>query len=88
MRDQSQDVDLFRLAGVCKQLAKEEVTMTIRKAKKQLAAVIEHYNLQPDSFTIRKGRLLSKNGVMNLPVENMIAIIPAHGTVMALFPRG
>ena len=82
----SKDVDLFRLACVRKQKAKEEVIMTVRKAKKQLAAVIRHYNLESDSFTIKKGRLISKNGVMNIPVCNLAAIIPAHGTVMAIFP--
>ena len=61
--------------------------MTIRMAKKQLAAAIGYYHLEEDSFTIKKGHLVSKNGVMDFPVRNLIAIIPAHGTVMAIFPR-
>ena len=61
--------------------------MTVREAKKQLAAVIGYCNLESDSFSIRKGHLVSSNGTMDFPVKDMVAIIAAHGTVMAVFPR-
>ena len=61
--------------------------MTVREAKKQLAAAIEFFHLDKDSFEIKRGHLVSKNGAMDFPVRNLIAIIPAHGTVMAIFPR-
>ena len=87
MRVYSNDVDLFSLAGVNKQAAKEEADMTVRKAKEQLAQCLRHLHLNDDEFTITNGRLVSKNGVMDFPVSKLIAIIPAHGTVMALYPR-
>ena len=61
MRAKTNDADLFPLAGVTNNTAKEEVNMTVRKAKKQLAKIIKLYNLEPDSFTIKKGRLKSKH---------------------------
>lgn len=62
--------------------------MTVRRAKKQLAAAIGFFHLDRDSFEIRGGRLVSKDGLMDFPVRKLIAIIPAHGTVMAILPRG
>lgn len=61
--------------------------MTISKARAQLAQCIRYLHLDDDEFTIRNGRLVSKNGAMDFPVRRIIAIIPAHGTVMALFRR-
>ena len=87
MRVNSNDADLFPLAGVGKQAAKQEGHMTISKAKEQLAQCIRHLHLNDDEFTITNGRLVSKNGVMDFPVSKLIAIIPAHGTVMAVWPR-
>ena len=87
MRDYSKDVDLFRLACVPKQKAKEEADMTVAKARAQLAQTIGHLHLPEDSFSIRNGRLQSKEGYMDIPVDKLIAIIPAHGTVMAIWPR-
>ncbi len=86
MRAKTNDADLFPLAGVTNNTAKEEVIMTVRKAKKQLAKIIKLYNLEPDSFTIKKGRLKSKNGVMDIPVCNLFGLMPAHGTVMVVMP--
>ena len=87
VRDYSKDVDLFRLACVPKQKAKEEADMTVAKARAQLAQTIGHLHLEEDSFSIRNRHLISKNGVMDIPVRKLIAIIPAHGTVMAIWPR-
>ena len=61
--------------------------MTVRNAREQLAQCIRYLHLDDDEFTIRNGRLVSKNGVMDFPVSKLIAIIPAHGTVMAIWPR-
>ena len=61
--------------------------MTISKARAQLVQCIRYLHLDDDEFTIRNGRLVSKNGVMDFPVSKLIAIIPAHGTVMAIWPR-
>ena len=61
--------------------------MTVRKAKEQLAQVIGYLHLSGDSFSITNGHLVSKDGNMNFPVRRIIAIIPAHGTVMAIMPR-
>ena len=87
VRVNSNDADLFPLAGVGKQAAKQEADMTVRKAKEQLAQCIRYLHLDDDEFAIRNGRLVSKNGVMDFPVSKLIAIIPAHGTVMAVWPR-
>ena len=61
--------------------------MTVREAKGQLAQVIGYLHLPEDSFTIRNGHLVSKDGAMDFPVRKLVAIIPAHGTVMAIWPR-
>ena len=61
--------------------------MTVRKAKEQLAQVIGYLHLSEDSFSIKNRHLVSKDGKMDFPVEKIIAIIPAHGTVMAIMPR-
>lgn len=59
--------------------------MTVREAKGQLAQVIGYLHLPEDSFTIRNGHLVSKDGAMDFPVRKLVAIIPAHGTVMAVW---
>lgn len=87
MRIQPNDVDLFRLACVRKQEAKEEADMTVRKAKRALAQTMKYLHLEDGEFTIRNRHLVSKNGAMDFPVRKLIAIIPAHGTVMAIWPR-
>lgn len=61
--------------------------MTVRTAKEKLAQVMGYLHLSEDSFSITKGHLVSKDGVMDYPVRKIIAIIPAHGTVMAVMPR-
>lgn len=61
--------------------------MTVRNAREQLSKVIGFLHLPEDSFSIRNGHLVSKDGVMDYPVRKLIAIIPAHGTVMAIWPR-
>lgn len=61
--------------------------MTVTKAKKQLSQVIGHLHLSEDSFSIRNRHLVSKDGNLDFPVRKIIAIIPAHGTVMAIMPR-
>lgn len=61
--------------------------MTISTAKQQLSLCIGHLHLEEDSFSIRHGHLVSKDGVMDYPVRKLITIIPAHGTVMAVMPR-
>lgn len=87
MREHPKDVDLFRLACVRKQEAKEEADMTVATARAQLARVIRHLHLPEDSFSIRNRHLVSENGAMDFPVRKLIAIIPAHGTVMAVTRR-
>ena len=87
VRIHPKDVDLFRLACVRKQKAKEEADMTVATARAQLARVIRHLHLPEDSFSIRNRHLVSGNGAMNFPVRKLIAIIPAHGTVMAVTRR-
>ena len=88
VRDYSKDVDLNPLACVPKQEAKEEADMTVAEARAQLARTIGHLHLPEDSFSIRNRHLVSKDGKMDFPVRKLIAIIPAHGTVMAIWPRG
>ena len=61
--------------------------MTVKKAKEQLAQVIGYLHLSEDSFSITNGHLVSKDGNMNFAVRRIIAIIPAHGTVMVIMPR-
>ena len=61
--------------------------MTVNEAKKQLSQVIGYLHLDEDSFSIRNMHLVSKDGVLDFPVRKIIAIIPAHGTVMAIMPR-
>lgn len=61
--------------------------MTVREAKGQLAQVIGYLHLPEDSFTIRNGHLVSKDGAMDFPVRKLVAIIQAHGTVMAVWQR-
>ena len=87
MRVQSQDADLFPLAGVFKESAKEEVAMTTTKAREQLSQVLAHLHLPEDSFSIRASRLVAKDGSVDFPVRKLVAIIPAHGTVMAVMRR-
>lgn len=87
LRIQPNDVDLFRLACVRKQEAKEEADMTVRKAKEQLAQCIRFLHLNDEDFTIRNRHLVSKDGAMDFPVWKLITIIPVHGTVMAIWPR-
>ena len=87
MREHPKDVDLNPLACVPKQEAKEEADMTVATARAQLAQAIRHLHLEEDSFSIRNGRLQSREGYMDIPVDRLIAIIPAHGTVMAIWPR-
>ena len=87
VREHPKDVDLFRLACVRKQEAKEEADMTVATARAQLAQTIRHLHLSEDSFSIRNRHLVSKDGAMDIPVSKLIAIIPAHGTVMAIWPR-
>ena len=87
MRDYSKDVDLNPLACVRKQEAKEEADMTVAEARAQLELTLGYLHLEEDSFSIRNGRLQSKEGYMDIPVDKLIAIIPAHGTVMAIWPR-
>ena len=87
MREHPKDADLFRLACVRKQEAKEEADMTVAKARAQLARTMEYLHLPEDSFSIRNRHLVSENGAMDFPVRKLIAIIPAHGTVMAVTRR-
>ena len=61
--------------------------MTVAEAKSQLELTTGYLHFPEDSFSIYNGRLQSKNGVMDIPVEKLIAIVPAHGTVMAIWPR-
>lgn len=61
--------------------------MTVRKAKEQLNQVIGYLHLPEDSFSITNGHLVSKYGFMDFPVRKIIAIIPAHETVMAIMHR-
>ena len=61
--------------------------MTVRTAREQLSRVIGYLHLSEDSFTIRNRHLVSKDGTMDFPVRKLIEIIPAHGTVMAIWPR-
>ena len=86
MRTKTNDADLFPLAGVTNNTAKEEADMTVRKAKKQLAKCIRFLHLDDEEYTIRNRHLVSRNGKMDLPIRKLIAIIPAHGTVTALLP--
>ena len=83
----SKDVDLNPIACVRKQEAKEEADMTVAEARAQLEFTLGYLHLEEDSFSIRNGRLQSKEGYMDIPVDKLIAIIPAHGTVMAIWPR-
>ena len=61
--------------------------MTVRTAKKALAQTMKYLHLEDDEFTITNRHLVSKDGAMDFPVRKLIAIIPAHGTVMAILPR-
>ena len=61
--------------------------MTVIKAKKQLSQVIGYLHLDEDSYSIGNGRLVSKDGILDFPVRKILAIIPAHGTVMAIMAR-
>ena len=61
--------------------------MTMAKAREQLALCISHLHLSEDSFSIRNGHLASSNSRMDFPVRKLIAIIPAHGTVMVVLRR-
>ena len=61
--------------------------MTVAKARAQLARTMEYLHLPEDSFSIHNRYLVSKSGGMDIPVRKLIAIIPAHGTVMAVTRR-
>ena len=61
--------------------------MTVAKARAQLARTMEYLHLPEDSFSIHNRHLVSKSGGMDIPVRKLISIIPAHGTVMAIWPR-
>ena len=61
--------------------------MTVAEARAQLELTLGYLHLEEDSFSIRNGRLQSKEGYMDIPVDKFIAIIPAHGTVMAIWSR-
>lgn len=69
-----------------KQAAKEEADMTVRTAKEQLAQCLWFLHLEEGEFEIKRGRLVSKDGGMNIPVRRLVAIVPAHGTVMGVWP--
>ena len=86
VREHSNDADLFPLAGVTNNTAKEEVIMTVRKAKRALAQTMKYLHLEDGEFTITDRRLVSRDGAMDYPVRKLVAIIPAHGTVMAIRP--
>ena len=86
VRIHTNDADLFPLAGVMKQTAKEEADMTVRTAKRALAQTMKYLHLEDGEFTITNRHLVSKDGVMDYPVRKLVAIIPAHGTVMAIRP--
>ena len=58
--------------------------MTTAKARADLARVMTYLHLSDDEFAIKNGHLVSKNKAMNFPVRKILAIIPAHGTVMVL----
>jgi hypothetical protein len=59
--------------------------MTTAKAKEQLALCIEHLHIEKDSFSIKTGHLVSKDQKIDFPVKRLTAIIPAHGTVIAIW---
>ena len=61
--------------------------MIVAEARAQLERAIGYLHLPEDSFSIRNGRLQSKEEYMDIPVEKLVAIIPAHGTVMAIWPK-
>ena len=61
--------------------------MTVTKAKKQLSQTIGYLHLSEDSYSIRNRHLVSKDGILNFPVRKILAIIPAHGTVMAVMAK-
>ena len=61
--------------------------MTVAEAKAQLELTLGFLHLEEDSFSIRNGRLQSQKGYRDIPVDKLIAIIPAHGTVMAVTRR-
>ena len=86
-RVHSKDADLIRLACVPKQQAKKEDSMTVKVAREQLSRTMGFLHLPEESFSIRNGHLVSADGVMDYPVRKLVAIIPAHGTVMALTRR-
>jgi len=74
-------------ASINKRL-KRRRRMTSAKAREQLALCIAHLHLPEDSFSIRNRHLVSSNNRMNYPIRMLIAIIPAHGTVLAVTRRG
>lgn len=61
--------------------------MTVAEAKAQLELTLGYLHLEEDSFSIRNGKLQSREGCMDIHVDKLIAIIPAHGTVMAVMRR-
>ena len=61
--------------------------MTVATARAKLAQVIRHLHLEEDSFSIRNRHLIAKDQKMDIPVRKLVAIIPAHGTVMAVTRR-
>ena len=60
--------------------------MTVGKAREQLFRTMSFLHLPEESFSIRNGHLVSADGVMDYPVRKLVAIIPAHGTVMTVMP--
>ena len=61
--------------------------MTTAKARAELARTMSYLHLSDGEFTITNGHLVSKNGAMDFPVREILAIIAAHGTVMAVMKR-
>ena len=61
--------------------------MTIAKARAHLAQVMTYLHLSDEEFSIKNRRLVSENGVINYPIASVLAIIPAHGSVMVVRKR-
>ena len=61
--------------------------MTTAKARANLAQVMTYLHISDEEFTIKNRRLVSKNGVVDFPLAQVLAIIPSHGTVMVVRKR-
>lgn len=61
--------------------------MTTAKARAHLAQVMTYLHISDEEFTIKNRRLVSKNGVVDYPLAQVLAIIPAHGSVMVVRKR-